>query len=42
MLRIVDAKLLKRDDQRCPYAGNLAQPTEVGGSVLEAKVLFDV
>ena len=42
MLRIVDFIIFKRYNQRCTRAGYLAQPTEVGGSVLKVEVLLDV
>ena len=39
MLRIVDIKLLERDNKRSAHAGDIAQPAEAGGTVLEAEVL---
>jgi hypothetical protein len=39
MLCIVDVELLERYDKRRSYAGDIAQSTEVGGTVLKVEVL---
>jgi hypothetical protein len=39
MLRGMDVELLKCDNQRSTNAGDIAQSSEIGRSVLEAEVL---